>query len=259
MVNVINGGEGRNRTRNEQNSSNNESSNNSSNDNTDRNNSASNNRSNLGENPNNPRPRAGNRNPGPNRNLDEMNPFLGLTDHDPGLGLLGGALGGLSGLSTGSETIELHIHAFMPNQRDGQEGPRARNPPQSDNTDRNTQIRQILNPIREIIQDQRERSSESRESQESSNARRPRFADVGIQTEKRSRRRRDDRNRDRLDSECSMSSSSMHHVSSSQNMQTETPLESLMVKDELPSRSDFICMTDQNLTFEQEIQAMPIT
>ena len=125
-----------------------------------------------------------------------------------GLGLLGNAIGGLGGFGSGglntggmgaggSDTIELHIHAFMPNGSNGPENPANRNenpnnPLQinlnSDNPARNMNERNE----QELIINNNEEENEREEIEE----RTPRFVDASVQTNMlRIRRDRRERNR----------------------------------------------------------------
>lgn len=271
MVNVI-GGEGaapRNRNRNEPTSSNNES-NNTSNEssNTDRNNPSGNvpninaannvsgNASNVADQRNLPNRREAYNNPTDYLMdmLGEGGNGLGLLNSLGGLSGLGGlgGLGGLSGLgglggpggsNISSDTIELHIHAFMPNR--------------GENTTEQ-QRNQVLNPVRNQNNVRSRDRSNSDESDNNSRVRqseqrRVRFTETGVQTmDRRSRRRRDDRNRerDRLGSnDYSMSNSSyISRDNSPRSLMKKEATDKEILRQEMQCQTNFE-MIDQSIQF----------
>jgi hypothetical protein len=295
MVNVI-GGDGpvpRIRNRNEQTSSNNES-NNTSNEssNTDGNNptvnvpniNSANNASNNTNIPNannvTGQQSSSNRREQHNNPTDYLMDMLG--DEGNGLGLLNslgglGGIGGLSGLggmaglgglggpsarggrgghgghgghggtNTASDTIELHIHAFMPNR--------------GENTTEQ-QTNQIINPVPNQNPVQARDLSNSDQSSSLSRPaerepRHSRFSDIGVQTiDRRSRRKRDDRNRDRdrLESgDYSMSNSSyMSRDNSPKSLMKKEVTDQEILKHEIQCQTNFE-MIDQSIQFSNSL------
>jgi hypothetical protein len=185
MFNIMGGaaGEGGNRNRNrpEQAANNNNESNNASN-------------NNSGSDSNNPNSEHRNRRNQTNQaNQASNNENNDLFGEGSGLGLLGsafgglGALGGLGGINNASDTIELHIHAFMPNRNtndnsDGQNNQANQRVEFGGQSDNLRDLGSLLRSNNRNAENRRE-SNDSHSSENSESQSTPRFEEKASQTE----------------------------------------------------------------------------